>query len=326
MRQPKVSVIIPVYNAERYLPQTLDSVLAQTWKDFEIVLINDGSEDNSANLLEEYQKRHSNIIVYHQKNRGQAAASNLGLSLSNGEYIKFLDADDLINPEHIALQMLRLNGSQNCIASCEWGRFYDDNPGKARFIPENVWKDLPSMEWIKTALRQKTDMMGACIWLIPRKIIDLSGGWNESLSLNNDFEFSIRILLNSSSVKFTAGARIYYRSDVSGSLSSSKSRSAYISALASANLGCGYLLDKESSDEMKLLCANRYQEWAYRIYPDYPDVIKQIESKIEELGGSNRKMDGGTLFKILRDVLGWKTAKKIQTFAYNIGYTPNKRN
>ena len=94
----KTSVIIPIYNVEKYLPKCLDSVINQTLEDIEIICINDESPDNCAKILEEYQKKDSRIIVLNQKNSGQGSARNRGLEIARGKYIQFLDSDDFYEP------------------------------------------------------------------------------------------------------------------------------------------------------------------------------------------------------------------------------------
>ena len=94
----KISVIIPAYNAEKYLTETLDSVVSQTMSDsdYEIIIVNDGSSDHTADILQQYKKPHSNITIINQENGGPASARNTGLSAAKGEYIYFFDADDLL--------------------------------------------------------------------------------------------------------------------------------------------------------------------------------------------------------------------------------------
>lgn len=92
-----VSIVMPVYNAENYLPQALDSLLNQTLKNIEIICVNDGSTDRSVEILEEYQKKDSRIIVLQQENIGAGAARNYGMSIAKGEYLLFLDSDDLFD-------------------------------------------------------------------------------------------------------------------------------------------------------------------------------------------------------------------------------------
>ncbi|MBR5130212.1 MAG: glycosyltransferase [Alphaproteobacteria bacterium] len=95
----KISVIIPVYNAEEFLPECLDSVLDQTHKNFEIICVNDGSTDNSLSVLNAYAKMDKRIKVYTQENQGQSSARNKGLDVAKGRYIFFLDSDDFIHPQ-----------------------------------------------------------------------------------------------------------------------------------------------------------------------------------------------------------------------------------
>ena len=94
--KPKVSVIIPVYNAEKYLRQCLDSVVNQTYKNLEIICVNDGSTDNSSEILKEYASKDDRIILINQNNQGNGCARNVGLSRVSGEYISFIDSDDFI--------------------------------------------------------------------------------------------------------------------------------------------------------------------------------------------------------------------------------------
>ena len=94
-RSPKISVIIPVYNTEKYLRQCLDTVVAQTLKDIEIILVDDGSTDDSLLICREYARKDDRIHVYHQENQGAGPARNYGIKVAKGQYFSFLDADDL---------------------------------------------------------------------------------------------------------------------------------------------------------------------------------------------------------------------------------------
>ena len=315
-----ISVIIPIYNAEKYLSETLESVINQTYKNWELIVVNDGSTDNSLTILKKFAQTQDKIKIYNIKNSGQCAASNYGIKHSTGDYIKFLDADDIISKNHLELQLNVLKNTNNCIASCEWGRFYDDNYKSAQFKPESVWQDMDSFDWLKVALSQKTDMMGAWLWLIPKVVLNKAGFWNEKLTLNNDFDFSIRLLLASKRVKFAKGAKLYYRSGLQNSLSQEFSINAINSALLTTELACKNILLKENSFITRSLCANRYQMWVYRIYPKYPQMISLFENKIKELGGSNIKIDGGKIFIFLKSILGWKLTKRIQLLSYKYGW------
>lgn len=98
-----ISVIVPVYNVEVYLPGCIESILDQTYKDFEILLIDDGSTDNSGKICDEYAKRDNRCIAIHQQNKGVYNARNTGLSHATGEYISFVDSDDYIHPQMLEI-------------------------------------------------------------------------------------------------------------------------------------------------------------------------------------------------------------------------------
>lgn len=99
MKKEKITIIIPCYNVQEYLPKCLESVLNSTFKDIEIIAINDGSTDNTIDILNEYAKKDKRIKVYDQKNVGQAKTRNRGIDMANGEYLFFLDSDDYIDQE-----------------------------------------------------------------------------------------------------------------------------------------------------------------------------------------------------------------------------------
>ncbi len=113
----KVSVIIPVFNVEKYLNQCLDSVCAQTLKDIEIICINDGSTDNSYNLLCEYAKLDSRIIIVNQNNKGVSSARNAGVKLAKGEFLCFIDSDDYVDSDYLE-KLYQSAVTNNCEIAC----------------------------------------------------------------------------------------------------------------------------------------------------------------------------------------------------------------
>ena len=94
---PKVSVIVPVYNVEKYITRCLTSLINQTLDDLEIILVNDGSQDNSEQIIRQFKKEHSNIIYVTKENGGLSSARNFGLIYATGEYVAFLDSDDYVD-------------------------------------------------------------------------------------------------------------------------------------------------------------------------------------------------------------------------------------
>ena len=103
MNTPLISIIIPVYNSEKYLAATLSSVQNQTLQDFEVICVNDGSTDNSLNILENFTKKDNRFKIFTQENAGGSASRNKGLELSKGKYIAFLDNDDIYHPQYLEI-------------------------------------------------------------------------------------------------------------------------------------------------------------------------------------------------------------------------------
>ena len=131
----KLSVIIPVYNVEKYLKECLDSITRQTVKDIEIICVDDGSTDNSPDILKEYQKKDSRIKIITKENGGQASARNLGIKEAQGEYIAFIDSDDFIEEEMLEKLYTKANDDNLDIAMCKIAT-YNNQTGE---IKDNVW-------------------------------------------------------------------------------------------------------------------------------------------------------------------------------------------
>lgn len=100
---PKLSIIIPIYNAEQFIRRCIDSILEQTYTDFELLLIDDGSTDDSSRICDVYSENDSRIKVFHKKNGGVSSARNVGLDNANGEWIVFIDSDDAINNQYLSV-------------------------------------------------------------------------------------------------------------------------------------------------------------------------------------------------------------------------------
>lgn len=120
-----ISVIVPVYNVEKYLNECVDSILAQTYTDFELILVDDGSPDNCGAICDEYAASDSRIRVIHQKNGGLSAARNTGLDIAKGEYVTFVDSDDLVCKTYLECLLQALLAEQADIAVCDMVTFAD---------------------------------------------------------------------------------------------------------------------------------------------------------------------------------------------------------
>jgi glycosyltransferase involved in cell wall biosynthesis len=316
--KPLVSILIPCYNVEQWLPDTIESALAQTWKNIEIILVDDGSKDNTLAVAKSFAS--SKVKVISQENAGQSAAENRAFQEAQGDFIEYLDADDLLAPDKIERQIQLLGDSNSeFVASGEWARFYK-SPEEALFVPQPLWTDMSPVDWLICAWEGHYMMHGAA-WLVPRKVAEKAGPWNEKLSLINDFDYFSRILLASQGVKFCQGAKTYYRSGNASSLSASKSRKAWESAFLSLELGTNNLLLKENSQRTRHACATVFQRFIYEVYPDVPELRRKAETQVRQLGGSDLPPLGGKSFQQLSRLIGWKLAKRMQTKVRDLRYS-----
>lgn len=121
----KISVVIPVYNAEKYLSNTLNSLSKQTFQEFEIIMVNDGSKDRSLEIINDYQINHSNVVVVNQENKGVSVARNVGIQYAKGEYVCFLDADDLYHKDCLQ-KLYKIADSNADVVICDMGIFYHE--------------------------------------------------------------------------------------------------------------------------------------------------------------------------------------------------------
>ncbi len=122
-KMSKISVIVPIYNAEAYLNRCLDSIINQTYSDLEIILINDGSTDNSLDICLEYASKDKRIVVYNQTNKGISKTRNKGIELATGDYIGFVDSDDIISPRMYETLYNLMTDEKCLIAGCQYTKF-----------------------------------------------------------------------------------------------------------------------------------------------------------------------------------------------------------
>src|SRR4051794_36165281 len=144
--KPLVSILIPAYNAEKWIGETVRSAILQTWARKEIIIVDDGSTDRTLQVARQFAS--DEVLVFTQANQGAAAARNTAFALSKGDYIQWLDADDLLSPDKIARQMALVEqlGSKWTLISCGWGRFLY-RYHRAKFVRTSLWCDLPITEW-----------------------------------------------------------------------------------------------------------------------------------------------------------------------------------
>jgi hypothetical protein len=301
---------MPAYHAGSYIGQAVASVIAQSYSNWELIIVNDGSTDQTEEEIKKLGD--SRIKTFYQENAGQCAAANKAFSLSSGTLIKFMDADDLISPDFIREQVNVLQGRSNSIAFGSWGRFYNDDVSTFQLQTSPLDKHMAPAEWLIASMTGQQVMLQCALWLIPRTLLNRSGLWNEALSLINDFEFIIRVLLQADELLFAKDAVLYYRSGTGQSLSATTTLKGATSAFHSIDRGTQHLLNFENSPRVRAVAADCFQRFVFTFYPQYRELTNSAEQKVRELGGTTIAFPAGGYTKTLAGLLGWKMAKKIK--------------
>ncbi len=318
---PLVSVLIPAYNAGPWIAETLESVLAQSWPHTEIIVVDDGSADNTLEVARRFEAR--GVRVFTRPNSGAAAARNHAFRESSGSYIQYIDADDLLATDKIEKQMQRLaqlDYPQEVLLS---GRFayFELQAGDKESEDIPLYRDFPNpLDWIDIAwnLGYFNHVAG---WLVPRALIEKAGPWNEALSLNDDGEFFGRVVLESRSVLHVDAAKSFYRK-VPGSLSKTVTDKAFKSLLQTAELYEKHLLAKKDSAETRRTCANVYMRMLHAYYPQYYKQILIAEQAVKRLGGSTLRLTGNRRVQLMERLIGWKRTKNLLAFVLENNLNP----
>lgn len=308
-----VSIIIPVYNKASFIKETLESALEQTYLNTEIILIDDGSSDGSFEILQEYyQKYPDKIVLIDQENQGVSAATNKGIEAAKGDYIQFLDADDLISPDKIANQIKLLEAQPfSTIASCEW-RIFKDTLKQSQSMPYSVFQNFDSGLDLLLRFWNHQEMMAISSYLTHRSLIEKAGAWDESLTINQDGEYFTRVLLHADKVVYDSEGKVYYRTPGESNVSQQKTEKAMKSLLESYRCYEREVLKFEDSPGVRIALKKVYQKFIYDVYPQYPHLIKAAESHIKNLGISQKTYIGGPKFQTLSKFLGFKNALRLK--------------
>ncbi len=224
-----VSVIIPIYNAEKYLPQCLDSLLGQTLSDIEIICIDDGSTDGSLKVLEAYQKQDYRVKISSQKNAGAGAARNRGITYANGKYVYFFDADDVADKKLLELAFNRAEETEADIVAFNGSTFTDDDLSTAKLkqgFSKGSVKSVGEVFSYKDYPQSILSIVNVVPWnkLILRSFILEKGLKYEEISSTNDITFSAVAAANASKIALLDKNLMYYRLGHSGTVSSTKTK------------------------------------------------------------------------------------------------------
>lgn len=219
----KFSVIVPVYKVEKYLHQCVDSVLAQDYEDFELILVDDGSPDNSGAICDEYAEKDNRVVVIHKENGGASAARNTGIKEATGDYLFFLDSDDYWdNPS--AMRIVAENIKKYNSDICQFfERLYIESEDDLRPVPFKNLEAMNGMEFcemLSSAVRTNSVAIAAHAMVMNREFVLKNKLFFKTGVKTEDLEWSIRIFMCRPRVSFIDDVFYIYRYEREGSVTS----------------------------------------------------------------------------------------------------------
>ena len=202
MSQPKISIIVPVYKVEQYLHRCLDSIVDQTFTDWECILIDDGSPDNSGKICDEYAEKDRRFKVFHQGNAGVSAARNKGLDEAVGDWIGFVDSDDWIDAETYEVAYYR--AIKEGVDLIQWGHCFEwGNKSSKKILPESLFSDRDALIYWDPSM---------CYKLVSSKIIfDNNFRFPTGIKLSEDRLFAVNCYLKSRKCIYISKCFYHYR-------------------------------------------------------------------------------------------------------------------
>ena len=310
-----VSILIPAYNAGRWIGSALQSALDQSWPKIEIIVVDDGSTDQTLAAVKQYES--ATIKVLRQENRGAAAARNTALREAQGDFLQYLDADDFLSADKIQEQLTLLRENPDYLSVSPAVYFFDGKDSNSGLKERSGAVDTDDpVKWLIEFLGPDgpfgTVPYGA--WLTPRSVAERAGPWDDSIrSPDDDGEYFARVVLASHGIRASKTGRYYYRKFVQGgSYSSTYSEVLLQGRLHSLNCKAKWLLARTSDPRAYRALANRYLDLAFGAYPSFPKLTDEALRKAREMGDTDYHPRFGTWKgELLRHVVGWKAAKRL---------------
>lgn len=304
---PLISIIMPAYNASAYIAEAIQSVLDQTWTNWELIIVDDGSTDNTLQIAQQFAAKDKRIQVYHQLNQGGCVARNEALKHIAGDYVQYLDADDKLDAKKIANQLemdidedtllygtcLRLCVNGDIVPSSMYRLYIDYTPALNAQVAiwNNHFNSFPYSSY-----------------LIPRAISDIVGEWNVQLKRSQDSEYMARVLALAKKLVYVPDAIFYYR-QVENSVSAKPlSRQQMRSEAMVCDVIADAILAHSKSIYAKRACEIHYTDVLTAWYPQNKFVIKDMLKAMKARGLKFNFENRGRLFHILKNIFGWRAA------------------
>lgn len=320
MTIPLISIIIPCFNAEPFIGATIESVLAQTWRNLEIIVIDDGSTDGSWSAIQRFRE---SVFAIRQKRGGACRARNRGAEIASGQLLMFLDADDLLGPS--ALTHLVDAVSDNAgIGSCQWmrleyvyGDWIDRNSNVSLYPPSDDYL----ADWLTGWF------IPPCALLWTREAFHSTGGWDEELHANQDGDLVIRALLNGIAIKTVPKGTAYYRShgtnrvSISTNIASKRNLESRIRVLEKVT---NKLLENDKLANYQIAIGQAYHKLARNNYAHLPELAEKCQSRSDYFAGEEAII-GTFIHRLLCNLIGLKTKERLASTLSCLGFAKRYR-
>ncbi len=279
-----VSIIIPTFNRAHTLPDTIKSVKNQTHQNWECLIIDDGSTDNTEELFQKYWKKDQRFAFLkrpEERKKGAATCRNIGLENFKGNYVQYLDSDDLLAANKFEEQLKSLKKQKADLAICKWGVIKND------LSSFSIYDRLPTYENFENGL-QLFDAFGYYftyfpphVYLTRSKIAEKAGKWNEELTLNDDGDYFSKILMNTQGIAFTGETHVFYRRGGTNRISSDYSANGVKSYIDSWSQIDARIREKYNiSNHVFVRQARR--NMFIKIKKEYPEMIQENQDFFEK--------------------------------------------
>ena len=300
---PFLSIIVPVYNVERYLDECLSSIINQSYTDWECICVNDGSTDNSFEILQKYASIDKRIRILEQRNSGPSVARSLGISVANGEYICFMDADDFLDCDTYRSLVEMMNGYQIDVLGYSYKTFPN---GTISRYTMTVGKLLSPLELLSSTITPQTSDDFAFVWryMIRKEILDVNGiNFKPEISVGEDTVFMMEVFSHVRSVYLTDYAPYNYRVDNQYSIMHKEQYKPYLESSLIA----------QYEAKRQIIERNHWNE----LTPFSLDLADRAVKRYSRMLMANRKAKGESKELYIREVLSlpmMKDAMKVIGF------------
>ncbi|TIM26974.1 MAG: glycosyltransferase [Mesorhizobium sp.] len=318
---PLVSIIIPCYNGEAYIRDAIDSALTQSYPHVEIVVVDDGSTDQSGSIIHSYADR---LIGIRHSNQGLPRSRNAGVARSRGEYLLFLDCDDLIAPDTVAALLAAVKEGPDTVACCKWRTLVQKNGAwiaEASEVPFPLPHPDPLAGWL---LGQ---WIPCCSFLWPRKLFNRLGGFDGELTTNEDGDLMYRALLRGTRLAVARGGESYYRRHGTNALS--MSRDIFSEHRVRSSMRAFEKLETELHqhdlwDSYKIPLGIAYQMLAHRAFSARTDLAREALERGVRLAGK-RAVSPTRLGRVLVRLIGMERKERTARALAQLGLMSSGR-